>query len=459
MMPAIERVLLAASIGLPFLAVLVLSLGAWLARKWPEAVIHRLATWALLLSFTCNGALGVGVVLRGGQPVAWSLPGWFGVGQYHFPLALVADGLSAPFAIFASGLLVITSKFSSGYLHREPGFLRYYLLLCLFGGAVELALLAGSLDFLLFGWELVGFTSVLLIAFFHERAAPVSHGLRTFVVYRVCDVGLLGAAVWLHHSAHGTTAQTGLLTSWWGVQVPPRAGDALLVGLLLIWASLGKGAQVPFGGWLPRAMEGPTPSSAIFYGALSVHLGPYLLLRAAPLLDAQPILAAVVVLVGFATAVHGTVVGRVQSDIKCALAYASMTQVGVILVEIGLGFRALAIVHIVGHAALRCLQFLRAPSVLSDRAEDERLAGAPLHQRPGPLEHRLPASMRAWLYRGALERGFLDALLRDYLLAPIIQLSRRLDHAQESLHGLLAGRTALSPEEAGRKKAEVEAMR
>ena len=457
MTPILERALLTASIGLPFLAVLVLSIGAWLAQRWPEVVIHRLATSTLALSFSCNLLLGVGLVLRGGQAFVWSLSGWFGVGEYHFPLALAFDGLSAPFSIFASALLFITSKFSSGYLHREPGFLRYYLLLCLFGGAVELAVLAGSLDFLLFGWELVGFTSVLLIAFFHERSAPVSHGLRTFVVYRVCDVGLLGAAVWLHHSAHGTTAHQAVLTSWWGVQVPPHAADALLVGALLVWASLGKGAQVPFGGWLPRAMEGPTPSSAIFYGALSVHLGPYLLLRAAPLLEAYPGLAVLVALVGLATAVHGTLVGRVQSDIKCALAYASMTQVGVILVEIGLGFRTLAIVHIVGHAVLRCLQFLRAPSVLSDRAEDERLAGVPLHRMTGSLEHRLPPPVRTWLYRGALERGFLDALLRDYLLGPLIRLSRRLDQAQESMHVALAGRPAAAVDEARTSDTEAEA--
>jgi len=439
MTPMVERALLAASIGLPFAAALVLAIGGWLARPWPERFVHGVATWTLGLVFLSTATLGIALVLRGGHALDWSIPGWFGVLDYHFPLALSADLLSVPTAAFAAGLLVLTAKFSSGYLHREPGFRRYYLLLCLFGGAFELAVLAGSLDFLLFGWELVGFTSVLLIAFFHERHAPVSHGLRTFVVYRICDVGLLSAAVWLHHSVGAAHAHSGALP-WWGVEVPTRTADAVLVGLLLIWASLGKGGQIPFGGWLPRAMEGPTPSSAIFYGALSVHLGPYLLLRAAPLLDAEPLLAGLVVAIGLGTAIHGTLVGRVQSDIKCALAYAVMTQVGVIMMEIGLGFRLLAVVHVLGHATLRCLQFLRAPSVLVDRAEDEMRAGAALHRRVGALERRLPRPLRLWLYRGALERGFLDALLRDYVLGPLLRWSAQLDQGSEALHDALFGR-------------------
>ena len=206
-------------------------------------------------------------------------------------------------------------------------------------------------------------------------------------------------------------------------------------------------------------MEGPTPSSAIFYGALSVHLGPYLLLRASPLIDAQPVLGVWIALIGLATAVHGTLVGRVQSDIKCALAYASMTQVGVIFIEIGLGFRTLAIVHIVGHAALRCLQFLRAPSVLVDRADDERRAGAPLHRITGHLERRLPRGAQLWLYRGALERGFLDALLRDYLLGPVLSLSRQLDQGQEALHGLLLRRRPAVPAHRPTAKTEAEVLR
>lgn len=445
MTSVLEATLWMGAILPPFVAAFVLSFGAWFRLRYPETFTHRLSTGAFALTFLATTVLGVGMLASGTPAVTVASDRWFAVAGYHFPVTLVADHLSVPFAIFSSGLVTLVAVFSGGYLHRERGFRRYYVLLCLFGAAMNLTVLAGSVDFLLFGWEIVGLTSVFLIAFFYERPAPVKNGFRAFVIYRFCDIGLLGAAVWLHHSLHGQTVSHATLggqgtEAWWGVPVPRGAGDALIVGALLVWASLGKGAQVPFGSWLPRAMEGPTPSSAIFYGALSVHLGPYLLLRAAPLLDRHPVLGFGVVLIGLGTAIHGTLVGRVQSDIKCALAYASMTQVGLIFVEIGLGLRYLALLHIVGHAALRCLQLLRSPSILQDRSDEERYAGAPLERLGGHFERSLPREARLWLYRGSLERGFLDSLFRDYVAKPVVHLARRLDRGQEWLNDILLGR-------------------
>src|SRR5690606_30180659 len=135
--------------------------------------------------------------------------------------------------------------------------------------------------------------------------------------------------------------------------------QALTVGQLLVIAAAGKSALVPISGWLPRAMEGPTPSSAVFYGALSGHLGTFLLLRLQPLLDVSPALRVVVITLGFVTALFAALSARVQTDIKCALSYASLTQVGIITVEIGLGLSYLALIHILGHACLRTLQFVR----------------------------------------------------------------------------------------------------
>src|SRR5439155_12686797 len=177
-------------------------------------------------------------------------------------------------------------------------------------------------------------------------------------------------------------------------------------GALLLVAAAGKSALVPFSGWLPRAMEGPTPSSAVFYGALSVHLGAFLLLRVGPLLEASPGLAGAVVALGLATAVYAYVVGGVQTDIKSALAFASLVQVGLIVAEVGLGLRYLALVHILGHACLRTLQFLRAPTLLHDYHLLEDAIGEHLSH-----QERSTGRFRAWLYRFALERGYLDALL------------------------------------------------
>src|SRR5262249_21628910 len=127
-------------------------------------------------------------------------------------------------------------------------------------------------------------------------------------------------------------------------------GLALGVGLLLLVAAAGKSALVPFSGWLPRAMEGPTPTSAIYYGALSVHLGAFLLLRVSPILEASAWLSAAVVVLGLATALYAFIVGGVQTDVKSALSFASLVQVGLIVAEIGLGLRYVALVHLLGNA-------------------------------------------------------------------------------------------------------------
>src|SRR5262249_9605432 len=180
-------------------------------------------------------------------------------------------------------------------------------------------------------------------------------------------------------------------------------GAALLVGLLLVVAAAGKSALVPFSGWLPRAMEGPTPSSAVFYGALSVHLGAYLLLRVSPILEASAWLAAAVVALGLATALYAYLAGTVQTDIKSALAFASLVQVGLIVAEIGLGLRYVALVHLLGNACLRTLQFIRAPTLLHDYHLLENAIGEHLPRSREPLGRLAPGRFRTWLYRFALE--------------------------------------------------------
>jgi NAD(P)H-quinone oxidoreductase subunit 5 len=198
---------------------------------------------------------------------------------------------------------------------------------------------------------------------------------------------------------------------------------ATIVCLLLLVAAAGKAAQVPFSGWLPRAMEGPTPSSAIFYGAISIHAGAYLLLRVQPLLAQSPLASALVILIGVITAIHGTIVGRVSADAKTSLAYASLTQVGVIFVEIGIGWKWIAIAHILGHATVRTLQFLRAPSMLHDYHQMHSAIGNELPSTGKHLEDLFPERVQLWLYRWALDRGHLDTILDRFVIHPLIGLS------------------------------------
>ncbi len=383
---------------------------ARITRQTFAACVLGLAAILWKLASTGDGAV---VVMFGN---------WFAVGEYHFPLILMADRLSLPFlglTIVLSGLI---GQFSATYLHRERGFLRFFLLLYLFAFGSLLAFAAGSFDLLVAGWEMVGITSVLLIAFFQLRTAPVENGLRVFAVYRACDIGLLVGVFAMYHWS-GTASFAGGLPSLTAIQ-------AEIVCLLLLLAAAGKAAQVPFSGWLPRAMEGPTPSSAIFYGAISIHAGAYLLLRIQPLLAQSRVASILVIVIGLLTAIHGTITGRASADAKTSLAYASLTQVGIVFVEIGLGWTWIAIIHIMGHATVRTLQFLRAPSMLHDYHQMESAMGGESSPTAGRLEDLFPKRAQLWLYRWAFDRGHLDTILDRWVIHPLMQLSKlfaRLD--------------------------------
>ena len=290
--------------------------------------------------------------------------------------------------------------------------------------------------------ELVGLSSALLVAFYHERLSPVQNGLRVWCVYRLSDAALLLASVVLHHlTGEGDFDKLVRVGYWPEGTTLLTEPQCLAVGLLLLLAAMGKSAMVPFSGWLPRAMEGPTPSSAVFYGALSVHLGAFLLLRVSPLLDSSPTLCAVIVVAGVTTAIFGTFAARVQTDIKCALSFASLTQVGIIVAEIGFGLRYLALIHILGHACLRTLQFLRAPTLLHDYRTLENAIGESLPTRTSLLERRFSDTAHLWMYRLALQRGYLDAWLSDYIVAPVLHVFRACDALEHRWTKFLSGPT------------------
>jgi NAD(P)H-quinone oxidoreductase subunit 5 len=285
--------------------------------------------------------------------------------------------------------------------------------------------LAGNVEVLFVGWESVGLSSALLVAFFHERPAPVANALRVFTVYRISDAAMLSAAVLLHHIA-GTDS---LALLFGGAFAPTSALSgisATVIAVLLIVAVAGKSALLPFSSWLPRAMEGPTPSSAVYYGSLSIHAGCFLLLRSAPLLEQAPVARRLVGGLGLATAAFAGITTRVQSDVKSSLAYASLTQVGIIVVEIAIGWYAIAFIHLAGHACFRLLQFLSAPNVLHDLHGIESAIGERPRQRRGSLERWASERVRARLFLVALERGFLDSLLERFVVDPFLGATKRL---------------------------------
>jgi NAD(P)H-quinone oxidoreductase subunit 5 len=442
----------------PALMVAILGTPTLLGRPLKERFIgHTVQACVVTGLLAALAVLGM-MLIHGERHVHVDLGTWVQAGHEHhgqdtadvsefaFSIRFIFDRLSVPFVILTFVLCGTIGAFANRYMHREQGFNRFFVLYAFFVLGMIVTSLAGTIETLFAGWELVGLSSAMLVAFFHERQSPVKNGLHIWTIYRVSDAALLIASVVLHHMrGHGdfdgfleVVTKGAEITGWPDGVTPLTSNQALWVGLLLLLAAAGKSALVPFSGWLPRAMEGPTPSSAVFYGALSVHLGAFLLLRMAPLLDASPTLRVCVIALGLITALYATFAERVQTDIKSALSFASLVQVGVIVAEIGLGLRYIALAHIIGHACLRTLQFLRAPTLLHDYRILENAIGVSV-ARPQPQRGMLSPGLRGWLYLFSLERGFLDVWLLEYIARPFVSVFRVCDSWERRWTDFLEG--------------------
>src|SRR5262245_53280403 len=283
----------------PAVLLAVLGLPALVGYPVGEAPTSRVVRWCVAIALVATVGVLVGMLATGDRHVTLDFGEWVSSGRspahdaakgahdphYHFAVKFVFDRLSVPFLILALVLCGAVAHFATKYLHRERGYNRFFVLYAVFVLGMVVATLAGTIETLFGGWELVGLSSALLVAFFHERPAPVRNGLWVWAVYRATDVSLVLAAVAMHNITGGGDFDRILGPENWPYEKTPLTeAQALLIGLLLLGAAVGKSALVPLSGWLPRAMEGPTPSSAVFYGALSVHFGAFLLLRANALL-------------------------------------------------------------------------------------------------------------------------------------------------------------------------------
>ena len=335
---------------------------------------------------------------------------WFAVPGFAVPLSFATDTLSLSVAMLVAFIGWVTLVFSTHYLHREAGFHRFFLAMSMFLAGMLLIVLAGNAILAFVGWELCGLASWLLIGFADERPVATGNALFAFLANRVGDAGFLlaiGLAFWWLGSAEWSAIAGGTI---------PETVKARMLALGFVIAALAKSAQLPFTPWIARALEGPTPSSAVFYGAVMVHAGVFLLIRIGPLLMQVPDMAAGVALAGFATALYGWLCGRVQTDVKSALVYATVTQVGLMVAACGLGWFTLAAWHLTLHALWRGYQFLMAPSYLL------------LAPRPAALPALLTRSVP--LYTAALQGFWLDRLARGLLLRPTLSLGhdmRRID--------------------------------
>jgi len=327
--------------------------------------------------------------------------------------------LALGIAILFTFLIGLTHLFAATYLHRETGFHRFYFALNLFGGGMLLILLAGNAFLAFVGWELAGISSWLLIGYAYTRPTATGNALRALVTNRIGDaafvLGIGFSVIWLG-GVEWTAFEQDVLEPF----------NASLLVLAFTVAALAKSAQLPFAAWLGRALEGPTPSSAIFYGAVMVHAGAYLLLRLEPLLVQSPALMGAIAAAGLLTALYAWLCGLVQSDVKSALIFATQTQVGLIFLTIGLGLFEVAAVHLALHAAWRAHQFLMAPHYMHTVAR-------PAPPPPVWLQRRL------WLYTAALQRFWLDPIANKLLLRTTQTLGRDMRAFDDGVVSRLVG--------------------
>ncbi|WP_291135656.1 proton-conducting transporter membrane subunit [Flavobacterium sp. UBA7663] len=345
--------------------------------------------------------------------------------HYEFFIDFYFDKIGAVYLFVGALLTSMITTYSRYYLHREKGYKRFFNTVLFFFFGYNLAILAGNFETLFIGWEIIGISSFLLIAFYRERYLPVKNAFKVFSIYRIGDVGLL-LTMWASHHLFHENITFMKLNNYELVNehLQSHSFIGVFIALCLACAAAAKSAQIPFSSWLPRAMEGPTPSSAIFYGSLSVHLGVFLMLRTYPFWEHQTTMRIAIGLMGFTTSIAASLMARVQSSVKSQVAYSSISQIGIIFIEIALGFETLALIHFAGNAFLRTYQLLVSPSVVSYLIRDQFYNFQPKSKKANFF---FPKRIENTLYILALKEFNLEGFLNLVLWKPLKTIGKLLD--------------------------------
>jgi NADH-quinone oxidoreductase subunit L len=316
---------------------------------------------------------------------------WIDAGGLSADVALAIDPLSAVMCLVITGVGFLIHVYSTGYMSHEPDYARYFAYLNLFTASMLVLVLGDSLPLMFVGWEGVGLCSYLLIGFWYTDPAKADAGKKAFVVNRVGDAGfIIGMAVlfWaMVANGHASLRFADINAA--AVTLP--TGVTFAAALLLFVGATGKSAQLPLFVWLPDAMAGPTPVSALIHAATMVTAGVYMVARLSGLYTAAPQVLSVVAVVGAITAFGAASVGLVQNDIKKVLAYSTVSQLGYMFLALGVGAFGAAIFHVMTHAFFKALLFLGAGSVIHGLHEEQDI------RRMGALRSRMPVTWATFL--------------------------------------------------------------
>jgi NADH-quinone oxidoreductase subunit L len=349
----------------------------------------------------------------------------FKTDHFEFLVDFFFDRVGAVYVVVGAVLTFLITFYSRYYLHRESGYKRFFNTVLFFYLGFNITVLAGNFETLFVGWEILGLSSFLLVAFYRQNLLPTRNSIKVFSIYRIGDVGLILAMWASHHLWHENITFLKLSNAELvSEHLAGHTGIGMFIALMLLLAAAAKSAQFPFSSWLPRAMEGPTPSSAIFYGSLSVHLGVFLLLRTFPFWENQLTVRILIGMMGLMTAIVSTMIARVQTSVKTQIGYASLTQIGIMFIEVAAGLEVLALIHFMGNAFLRTYQLLVSPSVVAYLIREQFYGFEPKAKK---TESSWMDRLRISFYVWSLKEWNLDRFINKLVFNPLKRLGNKLD--------------------------------
>jgi NADH-quinone oxidoreductase subunit L len=356
-------------------------------RHMNERQIGAVATGAVALSFVTTVITFVLLLHQSGREVTVNLFDWISVGSLHVSAALLVDPLSVTMSLFVTGISALIHLYSTGYMHAEKDYRKFFLYMNLFVFSMLVLVLANNLVLTFVGWEGVGLCSYWLVSYYFEKDSAASAGKKAFIYNRVGDVGLLVAMFLIFSHTHTLN----YLEVFKLVPAYMSPTVVTLTVLALLLAATGKSAQIPLFNWLPDAMEGPTPVSALIHAATMVTAGVYLLVRMSPVLAFSASGRMTIAVVGGVTAFVAATIATSQKDIKKVLAFSTISQIGYMVMAVGVGAYSAAIFLMISHAFFKALLFLGSGSVIHSLNGEQDL------RKMGGLAKYLPLTFPTFL--------------------------------------------------------------
>jgi NADH-quinone oxidoreductase subunit L len=411
--------ILSQSLSLFILVPVVAFIATLLLKNKSEKIIGRIVRFAKVFYIIAAVLLAAAWIVNGLKPISYKLATLYQTEHFVFAIQFYYDEITAVFSIVGSLLFFLVATFSKYYMHRDEGYKRFFNIILLFAAGYNFIIFSGNFETLFIGWEIKGLCSFLLIAFYRSRYLPVKNAYKTISNYRISDVALILAMWMMHHLTHQNITYTQLDEARDLAALTHHTDMAIFIVSMFILAAVIKSAQFPFTTWLPRAMEGPTSSSAIFYGSLSVHIGVFLLLRTHAFWQDMLWAKIVIIVIGALTGIFATLIARVQPNVKTQIAYSSAAQIGIMFIEVALGFHWLVLLHFAGNAFLRTYQLLVSPSVLNYLVHHQYF-----HYHPP--QNKAVGKLRAALYILAIKEWNLDTFMFKYMWSPFKWIGRQV---------------------------------